>query len=73
MSETTLNDILADFDSTNAQGEGSLKGGKPVTIWLPLDAKEDYDRLQECSGRKFGKKAREALLALISAAKSRTA
>jgi hypothetical protein len=73
MSEKTLNDILADFGPKGADDKNSLKEGKPVTIWLPAAAKARYDKLQETSGRRFSKKAREVLLALIEAAEARTA
>lgn len=73
MEETTLNEILSDFRPTKTEEKNSLKGGSPVTIWLPAEAKARYDRLQENSGRKFSKKAREVLLALMEVAEARTA
>ena len=66
----TIDQILADFTPVHSEPDGTLKGGRPVTIWLPVDAKADYDRLQEKSGRKFSAKAREVLIELISAAKT---
>ena len=66
----TIDQILADFTPVHSEPDGTLKGGRPVTIWLPLEAKTRYDRLQEKSGRKFSAKAREVLLELIEAAET---
>ena len=71
MESNSLNDILADFSVMTSEDEKRLKERKPVTIWLSAEAKARYDRLQEKSGRKFGKKAREALLMLIDSAEAR--
>lgn len=73
MREKTLSDILGDFLPAEDGKKESVKSGGPVTIWLPASAKVRYDRLQESSGRRFGKKAREALIALIDIAETRTA
>lgn len=72
MRETTISEILGDFSPTMKDSPKSLKEGRPVTIWLPAEAKARYDRLQEKSGRRFSKKAREILLALIEMAEART-
>lgn len=70
---TTLQGIMADFSETELEPEegGSVKSGAPITIWLPREAKESYDRLQKNSGRRFSKKARQAVLALIAIAERR--
>jgi len=68
MSEKTIREILGDFGPAKAPDKKSLKGGRAVTIWLPADAKARYDRLQERSGKLFGKKAREVLMELIDGA-----
>lgn len=68
----TIEEILADFAPMDAE-KRRLKDRSPVTIWLTPDAKARYDKLQEYSGKRFGKKARELLLALIDAAEQRTA
>lgn len=69
MTETTMKDILGDFSPKACE----LKESKPVTIWLPAEAKARYDKLQEKSGRRFSKKVREALIILIGAAEDMTA
>lgn len=67
----SLNEILGDFNPAEPAPGSGEKLGAPVTIWLPTEAKARYDRLQKASGRRFGKKAREALLALIELAEAR--
>lgn len=67
----TLSEILSDFGPDESSRE--VKETRPVTIWIPADAKARYDRLQEKSGRRFSKKARETLIALIAAAEAMTA
>ena len=75
MDAKTLTEFLEDFSETEkgASGFSATTGGKPLTLWLPAEAKARYDKLQERSNRKFSKKAREALLALIAAAEARIA
>lgn len=68
--ELSIEDILGDFDVTKPVTNSGLTGGT-VTIWLSSEDKARYDRLQERSGRKFSKKAREVLIALIDIAESR--
>lgn len=63
---TTLTEILGDFTCSPAQLQA--KNGATLTLWVPVDVKARYDKLQEQSGRRFSKKAREALIALIDAA-----
>lgn len=67
----TVEDLLGDFGLIPPEGTKSLKEGRPVTIWLPTEAKTKYDRLQEKSKRLFGKKAREVLIKLIQLAEER--
>ena len=73
MREKLLRDILGDFEPVVHPSPNSIKGGGPVTIWLPAQAKARYDRLQKSSGRGFSKKARQLILALIEMAESRMA
>lgn len=68
---TTVHDLLSDFCISPQDSPKSLKEGRPVTIWLPAEAKARYDRLQEKSGRRFSKKAREVLVELITLAEKR--
>lgn len=71
MREKTLTDILGDFTPTPPDPDERVRTGGCVTIWLPAKAKARYDRLQENSGRRFSKKAREAILALMDIAEER--
>ena len=70
MRETTttksLDAILADFST-----EEPKAADRAVTIWVPAEYKARYDRLQKVSDRRFCKKVREALLALIELAEER--
>ncbi len=68
MSTKTIKEILGNFSEEAPEKGPNLKHGRAVTIWLPLEAKQEYDRLQKISNRGFSKKAREALLELINAA-----
>jgi hypothetical protein len=67
----SLDDILGSFNPKAPEGEYSLKDRRPITIWVPASAKTAYDHLQEVSGRRFSKKAREILLAVIAAAEAK--
>jgi shikimate kinase len=67
----SLDEILADFDLSDTSNPSGLKSGGPVTIWLPAEFKERYDRLQKVSDRKFCKKVREALKVMIELAEKR--
>lgn len=64
----SLAEILGDFNLQDSADASGLKSGGPVTIWLPADYKAKYDRLQKASDRRFCKKARKALQALIDLA-----
>lgn len=44
---------------------------RAVTIWVSPEDKARYDRLQRESRRRFSKKAKQALLALIQMAENR--
>lgn len=70
MKTKTMAEILGDFSTDQTDKKNSLKHGAPVTIWIPAEAKEKYDRLQKISERRFSKKAREALLELIAVAEA---
>jgi hypothetical protein len=73
MQPTTLEDILGDFNSATPDDGTRAKNCTTLTIWVPLELKARYRLLQEKSGRRFGKKAREAIVALITAAEAREA
>ena len=68
----TIDEMLGDFSPAKSE-KSNLTNGKTVTIWVSPEMKARYDSLQEKSGRRFGKKARELLLALIEAAEAKTA
>jgi hypothetical protein len=69
MKVKSLDDILGDCFEGDARGRS--KGRQPVTFWLTPEEKALYDELQEMSGRKFSKKARDAVLTLMEHAKAR--
>lgn len=74
MKEITISGFLTDFSPDDrADDTARSKLNEIVTIRLTPDAKARYDKLQQKSRKKFGKKAREVLLALIEAAEARTA
>jgi hypothetical protein len=62
----SLDEILDNFNP----GEGSNLTSA-ITIWLPDEIKDAYDRLQERTGRRFSKKVRELLQAAIEIAEAR--
>lgn len=64
----SLNEILKDFNPTEPTMDEKQRLTANVTICVPVEVKEKFDRLQIKSNRRFGKKAREALLALIELA-----
>jgi hypothetical protein len=66
----SLDAILGGFDPSEPEAKDSLRDRKPITIWVPAYAKERYDRIQQKSGRRFSKKARELLLAALEMAES---
>lgn len=70
MREKTIEDLLGDFRPVQSANRSTLTGGT-VTIWLSAEDKARYDRLQEMSGRKFSKKVREVLMAIIERAEQR--
>lgn len=73
MKEITISGFLSDFGQDDRGTEFGSKLNEIVTIRLTPDAKARYDKLQQKSRKKFGKKAREVLLALIEAAEARSA
>lgn len=66
MSREKIADFLGDFSVTEGPSQPMSRGA--VTIWLPVEAKSRFDRLQDKSGRQFGKKIREIVLAAIEQA-----
>lgn len=68
MREKSLDAIMKGFVPNDSDQADAQNERKPITIWVPTAAKESYDRLQEKSGRRFSKKAREILLAAIEIA-----
>ena len=68
--ERSLDDILDSLDTT---GERSHTGerGACITFWVTPEAKAKYDRIQQTTGRKFHKTAKELLLTAIRRAESK--
>lgn len=65
MKNKAIHDILSDFNPNEPCAESELKKGAPLTIWLPARDKARYDKLQKMSGRKFSKKVREVIQAVL--------
>jgi hypothetical protein len=68
MRETSLDAIMESFDPTENQSTLRVKSGGCVSIWLPDPYKAYWDKLQSKTDRRFGKKARELLMASIQKA-----
>ncbi len=73
MRHKSLDSIIQDFDPSHSESGNKVKDGSPVTIWLPNEYKEAYDRIQKTSGRGFSKKLRELVLSAIDLAGKRSA
>lgn len=71
MKDMSLMDYVSDLDVSASRGKPDPKERRAITIQVGPDAKVRYDRLQDRTDRRFGKKAREMLIALIDAAESR--
>lgn len=69
MDAFSLEGILADFDPKDPTSDPHHR--RPVTLWLPPEEKDRYDRLQKLSHKRFGQKAREALIALMAVAEKK--
>jgi hypothetical protein len=61
----SLDAIFEDFDPQEPRRSSLKTGGAPVTIWIPVEYKAKYDRLQEMSKKRFCKKVRELIQAAI--------
>jgi hypothetical protein len=72
MEKTTISEILGDFN-TEGKMSSDLKGGKPITLWLPKEVKDRFDRIQQTSGRRFSKKLREIFITAIDLAEKKAA
>lgn len=73
MKEITISELLADFDKADAAREATPKLNECVSIKLTPEAKARFDILQQKSRKKFGKKLRAVILALIDAGEAKTA
>lgn len=69
MRTTTLSEILEGFAPAQPEKQSSTT----LTLWLPVKEKARYDRLQEKSGRRFSRKVRETIIALIDVAEEQLA
>lgn len=61
----SLDEILGEFHAPTDLNKHSLKGGKPMTIWLPAEYKDRYAKLQYATEGRFCKKLRELIKAAI--------
>lgn len=66
-----LEQVLEDFVPAEVKHCGLKATGGPVTTWLPAEIKADYDQLQIRTDKRFGKGARELLIAYVQAAKKK--
>jgi predicted DNA-binding protein len=69
--EKTLESILGDFSPSAPDTSESVRYGGSIAVWLPSALKARYDALQERSGKRFSKKVREAVVAMIELAEAR--
>ena len=60
MAEISLDQILNENDS-----DGSVTHGCTLTVWIPVEHKAAYDRLQKETRRRFSKKLRKIVLTAI--------
>lgn len=67
--QAKIGELLGDFLA--ASGGANKSKDRPVTLWLPPEVKASYDKLQEKSDRRFGKKAREIFIELITVAEQK--
>lgn len=54
--QKTIDDILESFDETSTPPTREVG---PITIWVPKDVKEKYEKLQRRSKRAFSRTLRE--------------
>lgn len=73
MEAPSLDKILEEFTSDEQIKKSNLREGGPATIWLPPEYKEKFDNLQTKSGRKFGRKIRELIIAAIDVTENKSA
>lgn len=60
----SIDDIFHEFELEFDKDESAEKH-KPVSFWIPEKSKAKYDKIQEKSRQKFGKKIRDVVVALI--------
>jgi hypothetical protein len=68
--ELSLDQIFSDLD-LSSDNEAMPARGTTITLWIPVEAKERYVRLQRRTGRRFSKKVRDLILAAITMAESK--
>jgi hypothetical protein len=69
---SSLDAILGDFGPAKSKSQKTVqRSSVTLTLWVPVEMKERYDRLQRLSGKAFSKKAREILEAAIQIAESK--
>lgn len=64
----TLDSLLEGFQANQSKAKADISSRRAITIWLLPEDCARFARLQEMSGRSFGKKARQALLMLMELA-----
>lgn len=68
---TTLAQLVEDLENAPAHPRRPRQYGSPISVWVSSEEHDRYSRLQQLTGRRFGKKVREAIAALMDAAEAR--
>lgn len=71
MMNKTIDDLLGDFSPKQLQESSSIKDPTTLTLWIPKETKQRYDRIQKMSKNRLSKVLREAVTALIEEAEAR--
>lgn len=71
MSTNFIDDVLSDFKKTHNPADADDVNYSNLTIRVPDKYKAKYDSIQQQSGRRFSKKVREVLMALLDAAEAK--
>lgn len=66
----SLDQIIGDFNASEQTAASSMKLGGHITVVVPSEYKDRYNRIQQVSRRRFAKKLRELVLAAIDIAEA---
>jgi hypothetical protein len=67
----TVENCLSSLKVDKSQGkiEKPSKANGPISLWVPKEYKEDYDKIQALTDRQFGKLLQEVVKKAIDSAK----